>query len=68
MAGSKALIVAMQVVAVLAAVSGAFAQGEFGLSPAPAPGPDQGAGIGLQISTAAVASAVVVSLFALMKN
>ncbi|KAL0429282.1 UNVERIFIED_CONTAM: hypothetical protein Sradi_0554200 [Sesamum radiatum] len=63
----KCMMMALMLVAIImATLTGAFAQGEFGL--APAPSPDAGAGYSVPVSAAVVASSVLLSLLALMKN
>ncbi|KAL3622490.1 hypothetical protein CASFOL_033901 [Castilleja foliolosa] len=64
MASFKVLIMLM-FVAIMANFSSVFAQIEAG---PPAPSPDAGAGSSLPVSAAVVASSVVLSLMALMKN
>ncbi|KAG8391266.1 hypothetical protein BUALT_Bualt01G0170200 [Buddleja alternifolia] len=64
MATLKALV--FMVVAIMATLSGVFAQGDPSL--APAPSPDVGAGISLPVSVAVVTSSLVLSMIAVMKN
>ncbi|KAL2514266.1 Leucine-rich PPR motif-containing protein [Forsythia ovata] len=63
---SMALRAIYMLVAIMAILSAAMAQDEFGM--APAPSPDHGAGYSLPISAAVVGSSLVLSLLALIKN
>lgn len=65
MAASKDMVMLM-FVAIMSTLSAAFAQGDFSLAPAPAP--DAGSGFSLPVSAAVVASSLLFSLMALIKN
>ncbi|KAL2491554.1 Uncharacterized protein Adt_27182 [Abeliophyllum distichum] len=61
-----ALRTIFMLVTIMATISAAMAQDEFGM--APAPSPDHGAGHSLPVSAAVVGSSLVLCLLALIKN